>query len=76
VKKQSVKDRRERLSKGCCPTHGLFMPQIEGWYRFNGKDYTIVGCPRKGCGIRARAYSLDGPWELMKADEIPEGVPR
>ncbi len=75
MKKQSVKDRRERFAKGLCPTHGLFMSQIDGWYHPSaGRDYTIVGCPRADCRIRARAYSYDGPWELMRVGEQPEGI--
>lgn len=74
MKRQSVKDRRERLAKGCCPTHGLFMSQVDGWYRLkSGKMYTVVGCPRRDCRIRAKAYSYDGPWELLRANEQPEG---
>lgn len=74
MKKQSVKDRRERVEKGCCPTHGLWMSQIDGWYRLkSGEEYTVVGCPRKDCRIRAKAYSPDGPWELLGANEQPEG---
>jgi len=74
MKRQSVKIRRQRLDKGCCPTHGLRMSQIDGWYQpASGRQYTIVGCPRKDCRIRAKAYDVDGPWELLGANEEPEG---
>jgi hypothetical protein len=72
---KTSQERRQRLAEGRCPTHGFWMSQIDGWYRpESGKDYTIVGCPRSGCGVRAKAYGVDGPWELMAADEQPEGV--
>jgi hypothetical protein len=75
MKRQSVKERRERLAKGCCPTHGLWMSQIDGWYQpKSGLQYTVVGCPRKNCRVRAKAYSIDGPWELLKVQEQPEGT--
>jgi len=74
MKQQSVKVRRKRLAEGCCPTHGLLMPQIGVWYKLeSGRHYTIVGCPRNGCRIRARDYSVNGPWELMRFNEQPEG---
>ena len=72
--KQSVRDRKERLAKGCCPTHGLFMSQIDGWYQPRaGRQYTVVGCPRKECRIWAKAYSYEGPWLLLGANESPDG---
>jgi hypothetical protein len=74
MKGQSVKIRRQRLEKGCCPTHGLSMSQIKGWYQpTSGRQYTIVGCPRGDCRIRAKAYDVDGPWELLGPNEQPEG---
>ena len=75
MKRQSVRDRKERLSRGCCPTHGLFMPQIDGWYRPRlGRQYTVVGCPRKDCHIRAKAFSYEGPWMLLGAKDEPDGA--
>ena len=42
------------------------MSQIDSWYRDDtGKEYTIVGCPRKNCDARAMAYSFDGPWIIL-----------
>ena len=74
MKQQSVKARRERLAQGCCPTHDLPMPQINVWYQLeSGRQYTIVGCPRKDCRIRAKAYSANGPWALLQVNEEPEG---
>ena len=74
MKGQNVKIRRQRLEKGCCPTHGLWMSQIDGWYKpDSGRKYTIVGCPREDCRIRAKAYDVDGPWELLGANEQPAG---
>ena len=50
--------RLKRVLRGACPKHGLFMSQVDGWYRpkDGGQDFTIVGCPRRDCGITARAY--------------------
>lgn len=63
---QSSADRSKRLSEGRCPVHGIWMSQTDGWYeQADGKDYTIVGCPRRDCNITAKAFSFDGPWELF-----------
>lgn len=63
--KQRSEDRKSRLGKGCCPVHGLWMGQIDRWYeQKHGKPFTYVGCPRRACKIRAKAYDIDGPWEL------------
>lgn len=65
MKKQTAIDRFKRLSRGCCPVHGIFMPQVGlGCTEKDSGSYTIVGCPRKSCMIIARTYSCDGPWEL------------
>lgn len=64
--KQSIADRLERLNRGCCPVHGLFMSQTDGWfYPSDEKPYATVGCPRRGCPARAKAQSFEGPWELL-----------
>lgn len=66
MKKQSVGDQLERLLDGRCPVHGHPMPQIGNWHTDpDGKRYTIVKCPRQGCNIKAKAYGIDGPWELL-----------
>lgn len=70
TRKQSAKDRENRLSQGCCPIHGIPMPQADSWYTqeggtMNGKQYTIVECPRADCEIRAKAFHWEGPWELL-----------
>ncbi len=62
--KQSKRDRELRLSEGRCPVHGGWMGQIAGWIENDGAPYTFVVCSRKNCDIRAKAYSIDGPWEL------------
>jgi len=42
------------------------MSQIDSWYQDNaGKEFTIVGCPRKNCDAQAMAYSFDGPWKIL-----------
>lgn len=65
-RKQSVADREKRLSEGRCPVHGLPMPQADSWYtQEDGKQYTLVECPRSDCQIRAKAFHWNGPWELL-----------
>jgi hypothetical protein len=65
-RKQSPTDRLHRLHQGRCPVHGISMPQVDSWYYPEaGRAYTVVGCPREDCSIRAKAYSIDGPWELV-----------
>lgn len=63
--KQSKQDREFRLSEGRCPIHGGEMGQIDGWYEEHGVSYTIVGCARKDCDFCAKAFSFEGPWELL-----------
>lgn len=77
-RKQSLSDRTNRLKTGCCPIHGLFMSQVDGWYYPDDRAaYTIVGCPRRDCDARAMADSYEGPWELtpecsyLLAEELP-----
>lgn len=69
-RQQSAADRRKRLGEGRCPVHGIFMPQVGGWSRrvggaLDGKQVTIVECPRRDCSIQAYAAAPDGPWELL-----------
>jgi hypothetical protein len=65
-KGQLVAARRERLAKGCCPLHGLGMSQVDGWYYpMHERPYTIVGCPYPQCEVQAKAFSIDGEWELL-----------
>lgn len=67
-RKQSLADRLHRFEQGCCPIHGLFMSQIDGWYYpEDWEPYTVVGCPRRDCEAQAKAHSRNGPWELMSA---------
>ena len=35
-RRQSPLDQIERLANGRCPVHGLFMPQVAGWYQLPG----------------------------------------
>ena len=64
--KQSSSDRLQRLARGCCPIHGVFMSQVDRWYvEDDGRRHTIVGCSRKDCNVRAKAYGSDGPWEVL-----------
>jgi hypothetical protein len=64
-KGQSRAVRLARLQRNACPVHGLDMPQIGEWARDNeGKEFTIVGCPRRDCEIRAFSYNPAGPATL------------
>lgn len=66
ARKLSLEERLERFNKGCCPIHGIFMSQIDSWYYDgDGKEFTIVECPRKNCAAQAMAYSYDGPWKIL-----------
>lgn len=65
-RKQSTEDRLRRMNDGRCPIHGTAMGQVDGWYYPEGeKPYTIEGCGRRDCHVRVKAYSYDGPRELM-----------
>jgi hypothetical protein len=66
-----VIDNRFTRRKGCFPTRGLWMSQIDGWYKpDSGRQYTIVGCPRKGCRIRAKAYDVDGTLRIIGSHRV------
>ena len=52
-----------RLTKGCCPVHGLQMPQVgltEDQCQF------VVECPRKDCSIQGTSSEPYGPVELLR----------
>ncbi len=73
MKKQSSSDRKRRLDQGCCPIHGIWMPQIGLNYLTYCKECgapqkseAVVGCPRKDCEIIALTPTIDGPWRLPK----------
>src|SRR5918992_1160372 len=73
-RRQSALDQTERLANGCCPVHGLFMPQVAGWDQLPGQPWFTVGeCPRRDCAKRAKAYDVDGPWELWERP-LPTGM--
>jgi hypothetical protein len=45
------------------------MSQVDGWYYpAEGGGFTIIGCPRDDCDIRAKAMSFYGPFELVEDD--------
>lgn len=64
---QSVAARRRRLFWGYgCPIHGGVMSQDDDWYEDDPFGiYTLVACSRNNCQVRAKAYSVSGPWELL-----------
>ena len=70
---QSAEAQADRLARGCCPVHGIGMSQVGGpVYPQDGSlDFVIVGCDRRDCDIRAKAFSSHGPWELIGADWTP-----
>jgi hypothetical protein len=58
IRGQSQEAQAARLRNGCCPVHGLGMPQIGRWF-YPEEDgtisaFTYVGCPRKDCDIAAK----------------------
>ena len=55
--KQSRDDRMQRLSKGCCPIHGIGMTQID---ILNDKKTFVISCPRDDCDIVATTVEHDG----------------
>lgn len=68
---QSVLARRKRLYRdGSCPIHDAAMGQVDGWfYDDEWGKYTIIGCDRNGCKVQAKAFSSDGPWQLLEEHE-------
>jgi hypothetical protein len=72
---QSAFARARRLRDGCCPIHGVVMYQVDGFHFDKdgnlvnpepaGADYTIVGCTRNGCEIRATMRDFTGPAWLL-----------
>jgi hypothetical protein len=63
MKRQSSKDRLQRLSMGCCPIHGIPMYQVG-----LTKDETafVVECPRKDCHVRVVEHEPFGPAVLLQ----------
>lgn len=42
------------------------MGQIDHWYdEHTDRPYTIAGCDRKTCGIKAKHFSFEEPLELL-----------
>ena len=83
---QDKKAQATRLALGCCPTHGLFMPQYTPWlsrdeaagFGFIGPEGSVcvVRCPRKDCQTYALARGPDqivkvlGPSESTTVEEM------
>ena len=73
MRKQSLVDRKKRLDDGCCPIHGLWMPQ-SGQANFihckecgTPKNWdVVVSCPRKDCEIYAYTKGYYDPRILPK----------
>lgn len=64
--RQSINDRLDRLNKGCCPIHGVDMPQI-GQIGEGASTCWLVACPRRDCEIQGTSLRHDGPVELLPA---------
>lgn len=60
--KQISADRLKRLSKGCCPVHGIGMTQID--IKDDRKTF-VISCPRDDCNIVATTVEHDGNAVLM-----------
>ncbi len=66
VRADDFDPRQDRIDRGCCPIHGIPMGQIDTWYYpDDAPPYTIVGCPRRDCRVRAAAQSPDGPFQRI-----------
>lgn len=66
--KQQVSHRLERLRKGCCPVHGLFMNQV-GNAMQGGQHVYVVACPRRDCSIQGTALETPGAVTLQRIDQ-------
>lgn len=64
--KQSIEDRRLRLSEGSCPIHGILMCPI-GTDVVNGVAHYVVECPRRDCAVCGTRRGADAPIELLPA---------
>jgi hypothetical protein len=72
-KGQSLTAQQERFDHGACPIHGEGMTQVgNGYYPVIGGSYTIVGCPRRDCQVRAKEFHREGPWALLLP--LPAGI--
>ena len=69
---QSEAARNARLDRGCCPTHGIGMSQIAGWwYPLDGSPFTLVSCDRNDCDVTCKSLGPDGPVSApLTRDEI------
>ncbi len=66
MKKQSKQDRLKRLSKGCCPIHGLGMTQVGTTPKLGH----IAKCPRKDCEIKVYMNHSEDEAKLLPEFEI------
>ena len=70
IKGQSDAARQARLAKCCCPTHGLFMSQVSGWFEPKLEPhFTVVACPRDDCDETYKAQSINGPFAKLSAQD-------
>ncbi|MNJ14742.1 hypothetical protein D3C77_89760 [compost metagenome] len=70
--RQSIQDRTERVSRGCCPIHGIDMPQV-GQHGEGDARRWIVACPRRDCEIRGTSLQYDGPVDLLPEFQLLVG---
>lgn len=66
MSKQSINDRRHRLSEGCCPIHGIPMCQV-GNDMVQGIAHYLVGCPRRDCAVCGTQRDTNAPITLLPA---------
>lgn len=67
VKGQGWAAQQERLQRGACSVHGLFMGRVAGEYQLPDGDeqFHIVACPRGDCDMHGIQYDPDGPAEPL-----------
>lgn len=62
IRGQSEAARNARLDRGCCPTHGIGMGQLAGWwYPLDEPPFTLVKCDRSDCDVICKSQGPEGP---------------
>ena len=67
--KQSRADQIKRIENFTCPVHGVSLSQVS--FHVEGMDFTVGGCTRRDCDIRAIVDSVqDGAEHVLKVRQI------
>lgn len=67
--KQSRADQIKRIENFACPVHGVSLGQVS--FHAEGMDFTVGGCTRRDCDIRAIVDSVrDGAEQVLKIRQI------